>query len=85
MKTHRKSEPSDYIWATSEASRQQLLVVCMIRGIVEKHGGTMEADPVNHTVSVSVPKDKADECAREVMEMTDRVYRMPLGGPPVLA
>lgn len=45
----------------------------------------MEADPVNHTVSVSVPKDKADECAREVMEMTDRVYRMPLGGPPVLA
>ncbi len=66
-----------YVWSTSDASRQQLLVVHMVRCVVEKFGGTMEADPETHSISVDVPEEVATECAQEVMETVDLIYRMP--------
>lgn len=51
-----------------EKARFHFLNLCVVRFIVEKHGGTMETDPATHTAYIRVPQSKSAVCAHVVEE-----------------
>lgn len=50
----------------TEEARLYVLLLCCIRFVVEKHGGTMETDPVTHNANVSIPRNKKAVCCQEL-------------------
>ena len=51
--------------ATDEA-RLHVLFLCVVRSIVEKHGGSMETDPETYNAQISVPTNAKDVCFDEL-------------------
>jgi len=51
--------------ATDEA-RLHVLFLCVVRTIVEKHGGTMETDPETYDAQISIPKGSETMCFDEL-------------------
>jgi hypothetical protein len=51
--------------ATEEA-RLHVLFLCVVRTIVEKHGGTMETDPDTYDAQISIPKGSETVCFHEL-------------------
>jgi len=51
--------------ATDEA-RLHVLFLCVVRSIVEKHGGSMETDPETYNAQISVPTNVKDVCFDEL-------------------
>jgi hypothetical protein len=55
--------------SATEDARLHVLFLCLIRFVVEKHGGTMETDPVTHNASISIPQSKKAVCCQELTEL----------------
>jgi hypothetical protein len=51
--------------ATDEA-RLHVLFLCIVRTIVEKHGGTMETDPETYDAHITIPKGRETICFDEL-------------------
>jgi hypothetical protein len=51
--------------ATDEA-RLHMLFLCVVRTIVEKHGGTMETDPETYDAQISIPRGNETMCFDEL-------------------
>lgn len=68
---------NDYCQATREIpatdeARLHVLFLCVVRTIVEKHGGTMKTDPDTYDAHISIPKDNEIMCFDELeMLFTD--------------
>lgn len=52
-----------------EENRSQLLLVCIIRTVVEKHGGNMESDPITGTFTLSIPECNRAACFNDLEEI----------------
>jgi hypothetical protein len=51
--------------ATDE-SRFHVLFLCVVRTIVEKHGGTMKTDPETYDAHITIPKNSETNCFDEL-------------------
>ena len=49
-------------------SRRHLLFLCLVRLIVEKHGGHLDIDDNNETFTVTIPEEQKAECFRELKD-----------------
>ncbi|MBW2264774.1 MAG: hypothetical protein JRF28_01190 [Deltaproteobacteria bacterium] len=54
------------ITSTTEAARLHVLFLCLMRHIVEKHGGTMRTDATTHKAHISIPQSKKTICFQEL-------------------
>jgi len=53
----------------SERARVQALFVCILRPVVEKHGGSICVDPESHQPLISIPPSTKVACFEELGEM----------------
>ena len=56
-----------------EKARFHFLNLCVVRFVVEKHGGTMETDPATQTAYVKVPQSKGTVCAHVVEQQMNTI------------
>ena len=56
-----------------EKARFHFLNLCVVRFVVEKHGGTMETDPATQTAYIRVPQSKRAVCAHVVEEQINTI------------
>jgi len=52
----------------TERNRCHLLFLCLVRLIVEKHGGHLHIDDNNKTFTVTIPEEKKADCFRELKD-----------------
>jgi len=62
---------NDYCKAVQEipatdGARFHVLFLCVVRTIVEKHGGTMKTDPDTYDAHISIPKGNETICFDEL-------------------
>jgi len=50
----------------TEQARLHVLMLCVTRFVVEKHGGAMETDPATHTAYIRIPASKKAACFQEL-------------------
>ena len=53
----------------SERARVHALFACVLRPVVEKHGGTIEIDPGTHQPIISIPQTTKVACFEELGEL----------------
>ena len=53
----------------TERSRVQALFVCVLRPVVEKHGGSICVDPETHQPLISIPPSTKDACFEELGQL----------------
>ncbi len=53
----------------SERARVHALFMCILRTVVEKHGGTIEIDPVAQHPIISIPETSKFACFEELGEL----------------
>lgn len=53
----------------SERARVQALFVCVLRPVVEKHGGSICVDPETHQPLISIPPSTKVACFEELGEL----------------
>jgi hypothetical protein len=63
----------------TEQARLHVLMLCVTRFVVEKHGGAMETDPATHTAYIRIPASKKSACFEELGEV---LAHMPRGLTP---
>jgi hypothetical protein len=51
-----------------EPGRSRLLFLCIVRLIVEKHGGHLDINEKNETFTVNIPEERKVACFRELRE-----------------
>jgi hypothetical protein len=51
-----------------KSCRSHLLLLCIIRTIVKKHGGNLQINEKSETFTVSIPESRKAECFRELRE-----------------
>ena len=51
-----------------EPGRSRLLFLCLVRLIVEKHGGHLDINEKNNTFVVNIPENKKEACFKELRE-----------------
>ena len=56
-----------------EKARFHFLNLCVVRFVVEKHGGTMETDPATQTAYIRAPQSKGAVCAHVVEEQMNTI------------
>jgi hypothetical protein len=61
------SPSSPEIFGERESS--QFLLLCIVRGVVEKHGGSMKIDRKTSSAVLSIPKSKKAACFEELEEI----------------
>lgn len=54
------------IISNTEAARLHVLFLCLMRHVVEKHGGTMKTDAATHKARISIPQSKKAICFQEL-------------------
>ena len=52
----------------NEPGRARLLFLCLVRLIVEKHGGHLDINDKNDTFTVNIPQDRKAACFKELKE-----------------
>lgn len=62
---HAFFNPEAPIPAMDEA-RLHVVFLCVVRSIVEKHGGTMVTDPETYSARISIPTSKKEPCLDEL-------------------
>lgn len=55
--------------STIDKARLHVLFLCLVRFVVEKHGGTMETDPATHNAHVRIPERDRVACFEELGEL----------------
>jgi hypothetical protein len=68
---HKGFLTEDYVWATSEESRQDARTLQLMGSIAHKYGGTVRIDPGRDSVNIDVPEEKRLACAEELGEKVD--------------
>lgn len=53
----------------SERARVHALFTCILRPVVEKHGGTIEIDRATHHPIISIPQTTKTACFEELGEL----------------
>ena len=53
----------------SERTSPRALFLSIVRLVVEKHGGTIQTDPVTHRTYISIPHSKQSVCLKELAEL----------------
>ena len=53
----------------SERARVHALFTCILRPVVEKHGGRIEIDPATHNPIISIPQRTKVACFEELGEL----------------
>jgi len=61
--------------SSTEQARLHVLLLCVTRFVVEKHGGAMETDPATHTAYIRIPASKKTACFEELGEMLGHMPR----------
>jgi hypothetical protein len=59
----------------SESTSPRALFLSIVRLVVEKHGGTMQTDPVTHHTYISIPHSEQAVCLKELAELRGRTGR----------
>lgn len=59
----------------TEQARLHVLMLCVTRFVVEKHGGAMETDPATHTAYIRIPASKKAVCFQELGEVLAHLPR----------
>ncbi len=59
----------------TEQARLHVLMLCVTRFVVEKHGGAMETDPATHTAYIRIPASKKAVCFQELGEVLAHMPR----------
>jgi hypothetical protein len=59
----------------TEQARLHVLMLCVTRFVVEKHGGAMETDPATHTAYIRIPASKKAVCFQELGEVLGHMPR----------
>ncbi|MBW2109498.1 MAG: hypothetical protein JRI36_12660 [Deltaproteobacteria bacterium] len=52
-----------------EKGSSHFLLLCLIRTVVERHGGHMEVNEGDETFTISIPESKKADCFRELEEI----------------
>ena len=52
-----------------EKGSSYFLLLCAVRGIVEKHGGSMKIDEKENTFILGIPRNKKVNCFRELEQI----------------
>ncbi len=59
----------------TEQARLHVLMLCVTRFVVEKHGGAMETDPATHTAYIRIPASQKAACFQELGEVLAHMPR----------
>jgi len=70
-----KSHPGNPEMSPTEQARLHVLMLCVTRFVVEKHGGAMETDPATHTAFIRIPASKKSACFEELGEVLAHMPR----------
>jgi hypothetical protein len=54
---------------SAERARVQALFVCVLRPVVEKHGGKISVDPMTQQPLISIPPSSKTACFEELGEL----------------
>ncbi len=64
QKCHRRSSE-----ILTEQGSSYFLLLCIVRGVVEKHGGSLKIDRKTNTVVLGIPQSKKVDCFKELEEI----------------
>jgi hypothetical protein len=62
----------------SQKGSSYLLLLCIVRGVVKKHGGSMKIDEKTNTVVLGIPQSKKANCFKELEEVIGPVDTLSL-------
>ena len=60
----------------TEQGRSRLLLLCLVRAVVEKHGGHLEIDDEANTFTVSIPESRKTACFKELQDAVGPVKQV---------
>ena len=74
--------------ALTERGNSYFLLLCIVRGVVEKHGGSLGLDGRTNRITLGIPEDSETECLQELKEIVNvnegfRDFSSILGGDPI--
>jgi hypothetical protein len=69
------SQPNQPEMSPTEQARLHVLMLCVTRFVVEKHGGAMETDPATHTAYIRIPASQKAACFEELGEVLAHMPR----------
>jgi hypothetical protein len=59
----------------SKTASPRALFLNIVRLVVEKHGGTMQTDPVTHNTYISIPHSHQAICLKELAQLRGHAGR----------